>query len=211
MSRSIIVVASLLAFAACAAGEESSEAVPEVPAVEEPSAPSAPPPEVPATEEPGPLTDETPLTAEGWGPLRVGMTLEEVTAAAGEDANPEAVGGAEPSMCDEFRPTGTPPGTLVMMEQERLSRISISEGSPLRTDAGFGVGDAASAIKAEYGDRAQTMPHKYVEAPAEYITVWSTGSGAPDSRGIVYEIGGDGRVMHVHVGGPSIQYVEGCL
>ena len=63
-----------------------------------------PPTNQPIDAEPGP----TLLTAEGWDGLRIGMTRAEVVAAAGEDANPEAVGGPEPEMCDEFRPADAP-------------------------------------------------------------------------------------------------------
>ena len=55
------------------------------------------------------------------------------------------------------------------------------------------------------------MPHKYAEAPSEYITVWSTTDHqSAAARGIKYEIGPDGRVQSIAGGGPSIQYVEGC-
>jgi hypothetical protein len=151
------------------------------------------------------------LTADGWGPLRIGMTRQEVVTASGEDANPEAVGGPDPDSCDEFRPSRAPEGMLVMIEQGRLSRISLSEGSDVRTDEGFAVGDSAATIKAAYGSEAAATPHKYSPAPAEYITVWQGGASGPDARGMVYEVGTDGRVSHIHAGGPSIKYVEGCL
>lgn len=153
----------------------------------------------------------TALTADGWGPLRIGMTREAVVAAAGEDANPEAVGGPEPEQCDLFRPTRAPEGMIVMIEQGRLTRITLVDGASVETDRGFGVGDPASAIRAAYGAEATTSPHKYVAAPAEYITTWATAPPAAEPRGIRYEIGADGRVTHVHAGGPSIEYVEGCL
>jgi hypothetical protein len=55
------------------------------------------------------------------------------------------------------------------------------------------------------------MPHKYSEAPAEYITVWSMADHrSAAARGLTYEIGTDGRVESIAGGGPSIQYVEGC-
>ncbi len=159
----------------------------------------------------------TPLlvTGSGWGPLRIGMTLTQVTEALGADANPEAVGGAEPGVCDQFRPERAPEGTLVMMENGRLSRISLTEGSPLKTERGFGVGSTAAEIKAAYGGAVVSQPHKYQAAPAEDLFVWTTGGSTdyvqdPDARGVRYEIGGDGRVMAVHAGGPSIQLVEGC-
>ena len=148
---------------------------------------------------------------DGWGRLRIGMTRGEVVAAGGEDANPNAVGGPNPDECDQFRPARTPRGLLVMLENGILTRISLSDGTGIRTAADIGVGDPASAVMAAHGADAITTPHKYQEAPARYIAVWRTAPSAPDARGIVYEIGGDDRVMHIHAGGPSIEYVEGCL
>ena len=153
----------------------------------------------------------TTLTAEGWGPLRIGMTRAEVVAAAGEDANPQAVGGPEPEVCDEFRPEEAPEGLLVMMERDRLTRITVSDGTSIRTEPGFGVGDPAGPIREAYGADAVVSLHKYVSAPARYITVWKAAPDAANARGIVYEIDATGRVAHIHAGGPSIQYVEGCL
>ena len=148
---------------------------------------------------------------DGWGPLRIGMTRAEVVAAAGEDANPNAVGGPNPDECDEFRPARAPRGLLVMLEDGILTRISLSEGTGIRSASGIGVGDSAAAVMAAHGAVAVTTPHKYQDAPARYIAVWRTAPPASDARGLVYEIGGDDRVMHIHAGGPSIEYVEGCL
>lgn len=154
----------------------------------------------------------TTLTADGWGPLHIGMTRAAVVAAAGPDANPDAVGGADPQACDQFRPRSAPQGLLVMIERDTLTRISVSRRSGIRTDAAFGIGDPAAAVERHYGTRAAVTPHQYQEAPARYITVWMRGHPpAASARGIVYEIGRDGRVIHIHVGGPSIQHVEGCL
>jgi hypothetical protein len=139
------------------------------------------------------------------------MTRAEVVAAAGEDAHPEAVGGPDPETCDEFRPERAPEGMIVMVERGRLTRISLGAGSEVRTDRGFGVGATAAAVRDAYGDRAVASPHQYQPAPAEYVTVWETAPPGPNARGIVYEIGADGRVARVHAGGASIQYVEGCV
>lgn len=157
------------------------------------------------------------LTAEGYGPLRIGMTLDEVNAALGPDDDPDAIGGPEPEMCDQFHPENAPDGMIVMIEQGVLTSISLGEGSPVETSEGLSVGDAASAVRAAYGDRIRQMPHTYVDPPGEYLTVWTRGetdepyTDNPDARGIRYEIGMDGNVEIIHAGGPSIQYVEGCL
>ena len=161
------------------------------------------------------VTDRNLVSADGWGPLRVGMTVAEVTAAVGADSQPNAVGGADPASCDEFHPARAPEGLRVMMVDDRLARITLARAATLKTDRGFGLGDAASAIKASYGGAVIAQPHKYQSAPAEDLFAWREGAStayvtAPAARGIRYEIGSDGKVMAIHAGGPAIQYVEGC-
>lgn len=156
------------------------------------------------------------LTPEGLGPLRIGMTLAAVTAAWGPDANPEAIGGSDPAQCDQFRPERAPQGVLVMMENGRLTRISLINRNPARTEREVGLGSIAAQVKAAYKGAAVASPHKYRDPPAEYLTFWSRKAVAgdqstPTDRGIVFEVDGKGVVDLIHAGGPSIQYVEGCL
>ncbi len=183
----------------------------------EPAEP-APAPETPAPTPTPPAPDANALTAGGYGPLRIGMSKAEVVAALGDDANPGAVGGAEPEVCDQWRPARAPDGVLVMIQNGVLTRISVAEPATLKTDRGFGVGDTADSIKAAYGPLALSQPHKYSAPPAEDIFVWATGGPATTgayvqdeaARGVRYEINGEGRVQMIHVGGPAIQLVEGC-
>jgi hypothetical protein len=159
------------------------------------------------------------LTAEGFGPLRIGMSRAEVVEALGEDSDPQAVGGPDPESCDMFRPARAPEGLLVMIEEGRLTSLSLIDGSRVRSDRGLGLGlgATAAAVRAAYGEALRAGPHKYEEAPAEYLTIWAKDGPradeyetAPTARGIRYEIGGKGVVQAIHAGGPSIQYVEGC-
>ena len=198
MIRHLMLTTAVLALAACGAPDPEPAPAPE----------PAPPVVAP------PAADV--LTAQGFGPLRIGMTRAEVEAALGPDSNPGAVGGPDPASCDIFHPARAPEGLTVMVENGVLTSIWLQNGSTLKTDRGFGVGDTATAIKAAYGPLAYVSPHKYAEAPAEYITTWSVGTAAgyvqnPAARGIAYHIGTEGRAEHVAAGGPSIQYVEGCL
>ncbi|HEX8214838.1 MAG TPA: hypothetical protein VF582_05130 [Allosphingosinicella sp.] len=159
---------------------------------------------------------EAVLTSEGFGPLRIGMTRAEVVAALGEDSDPEAVGGPDPESCDEFTPARAPEGLLVMVEEGRVSRISLTEGSGVKTDRGLGIGAPASEVRAAYGAALVAEPHKYAEAPAEYLTIWAGGAKPaayvedPAARGLRYVVETGGKVATIHAGGPSIQYVEGC-
>jgi len=198
----------------CARGEPASDNRTAPPAANSPNAagrnetaPSA-----------APAAESWVLTGEGIGPLRIGMTLAEITAAAGPDSDPEGVGGPEPEACDQFRPERAPEGVIVMVEQGRLTRISLDEGARVATDRGIRVGDPAGRVREAYGAALSESPHECVEAPAAYLTYWAgnvrAGEGGyvedPAARGIRYETDERQRVTVIHGGGTSIQYVEGC-
>ncbi|QDH73279.1 hypothetical protein [Brevundimonas sp. M20] len=203
MIRRLLLTAAALAVAACNAPQEPAAAPEPAPA--------------PASQTPTPPVGADVLTANGFGPLRIGMTRAEVEAALGPDANPNAVGGADPDACDIFHPARAPEGLQVMLERGVLTSIWLVRGSPVKTQEGYGIGDDAERLKANYGSAAAFSPHKYVEAPAGYLTTWP-GNGRllntyvedPAARGMVFEIGKDGKVASIAAGGPSIQYVEGC-
>lgn len=177
-----------------------------------------PPSEPPSRLEPGMASAGSALTAEGWGPLRIGMSLEEVEDAVGEDSNPDAAGGPEPEVCDIFHPEDAPEGMMVMIQDGALSRITLSGESDVRTREGIGLGDPASAIENAYGDEAVTAPDAYLEPPARTYTVWTKGGDEdapyiddPAARGVRYLVDQSGTVTHIHAGDDSIQLVEGCL
>lgn len=175
-----------------------------------PSAPAEPAPATPA--EPGPpVSAANKLTANGFGPLHVGMTVAEIEAAMGPDSEPDAVGGPDPESCDMFHPSRAPAGLSVMVSNGVLTSIWVGGESTVETDRALNIGDTAAEVKRVYGTAALVTPHKYQEAPAEYVTVWSTADhSSPAARGLKYEIGADGKVQAIAGGGPSIEYVEGC-
>lgn len=151
------------------------------------------------------------MTADGWGPLRIGMTVAEITAALGPDANPGAVGGPDPGQCDEFRPENAPEGILVMVQRGVLTRISVSRNETIRTPEGLRIGDPEADVLAAYGTRARIEPHPYWPSPAKSITVWHGPRVDANPRGIRFEIDAKGNVAHLRAGGPSIEAIEGCV
>ena len=191
---------AVLSLAACNAPPEQAPAAPETPA----------PAEQPAT--PAPAASTNVLSAEGFGPIRVGQTIAEVTTAWG--APERAL--TDENGCNVFHPTRAPQGVLVMTEEGKVSRVSLTRDATATTDKGLKLGATAAEVKAAYGAAAQSSPHKYQSAPAEYIAVWSGGPRTEPyvndaaARGLVYEVGSDGKVTAIHGGGPSIQYVESC-
>lgn len=219
VSRAVVPLMLVVTLSACSgeAGESSSGSMPR--AGDSPNtkadAGSAESPPTDAGTSPDQLAEAEPgrdlITPDGWGPLRIGMSRVELVTAVGEDANPDAVGGPDPERCDEFRPSNAPAGILVMVERGVLTRISLSRNSSIRTPEGFGVGDSGSIILENYGSRARVDPHRYWAPPGKYITVWREAVSNADRRGIRYEIDTNDDVVHVRAGGPSIEYVEGCL
>ena len=210
IGRMKIAWAAALLLAGCGGAERGRQGNEAAPADEAAAEAPASVPKAPAAAVPA-------LTAEGFGPLRIGMSRAEAVKALGEDDDPRAVGGPDPESCDEFRPERAPQGMLVMIEAGRLTRISLVEGSKVSTDRGLRVGDPASAVRSAYGPALRSEPHKYEEAPAAYLTAWTKaahGTSAPpaepSARGIRFEAGADGRVRSISAGGPSIEYVEGC-
>lgn len=210
-----LAIGLLMALAACRPTPEERTAA-TMPANAYPRSPvepvTPPPSPVPRTRAPADLV----LGPNGLGPLRIGMSRAEVLAAWGDDADPQAVASADPAQCDQFRPARAPQGVLVMIEDGRLTRISLIRGNPIRTDRSVGLGSTAAEVRAAYGGAATSSPHKYRDAPAAYLTVWTRKAVAgdqasPTDRGIVFEVDGAGVVDLVHAGGPSIRYVEGCL
>ncbi|WP_312594966.1 hypothetical protein [Brevundimonas sp.] len=162
-----------------------------------------------------PAADPNILTAEGLGAARIGMSKADLVAAWGDRTNPNAVGGAEPEVCDQFHPARAPQGVNVMIQDGKLTRITLMHDARIKTDRGFGLGDTAMAVKQAYGGSIFAQPHKYQAAPAEDLFAWARGGSTsyvtdPSARGVRYEIGTDGKVMAIHAGDPSIQLVEGC-
>jgi hypothetical protein len=185
-SRILLAAAAVLALSACK------------PAVTEAPPPASAPP---AAKPPAPAGKVIPLTSEGFGALKIGMTEAEASTAIGGFKDGEA--SAE---CHERAVMDASLGLVVMFEEGRISRISAGEGSHVQTDHALAVGATEAAVRAAYPDGLIQEPHKYLMPPAKRLTHWDK---AP-VRGVLYEIGEKQTVIGISAGGPSIQYVEGC-
>jgi hypothetical protein len=157
----------------------------------------------------GARDDSAPLlTAEGYGPVSIGMTLEDARTASGAPLNEGGgVTDEDAHYCQE-QPWVLADGDklYLMFEEGRLTRISAdSDATHVRTAQNVGVGSTDAEVRAAYQDAAET-PAKYDDPPAHDLTAWI----APDQAGLRFEVNEAGLVTQVHAGGPSILYVEGC-
>lgn len=145
------------------------------------------------------------LTPDGYGPVRIGMTQKQVSAALKIKLEGEPV---EPGdQCVEMVPAGPDRGLVFMFESNRLARISIGAPSTIATPRGIRIGSTAADVKRAYGKGVKDEPHHYEGPVARYLTYWVR----PNTRGVRFETNDKLRVQTIHAGGSSIQLVEGCL
>ena len=134
------------------------------------------------TTEPG-LSEASGLRFDGIGPIKVGMTLAEATAAVGKPVtvNPDYVLDG----CAYARVEGGPEGLSFMVLRDndtdpwRIVRVNVGEKSRIATLSGVRIGATEAEVKSTYSGPGKTgtiavTGHEYVEA-GHYITYDVTG------------------------------------
>lgn len=193
MRLPIAVMALALTFAACSQAPQPVPDSAQSPAAAAPSASEAMAPPTPTASN---SADPAVLTLDGLGELR----LDQAVPADSRWAER----GAQAS--DTCRTVTSPdyPGVYAIVEGGKVRRITVGQRSPVELVEGIGVGASEAQVSAAFAGFRAT-PHKYVDAPAKYLTA---PSGEPALR---FEIGEDRKVSLIQVGmKPQLEYVEGC-
>jgi hypothetical protein len=148
-----------------------------------------------------------PLTADGYGDLRIGMSIADARRVSGQPLDAEALEPEIPGACSEQQYRAADGDQLwLMFEQDRITRITAGGEAPhTRTEQNVGVGSTDAEVRAAYPDVIE-QPAKYDDPPAHDLVAWTT----PQQSGLRFEVNAQGVVSAVHAGGPSILYVEGC-
>jgi hypothetical protein len=148
-----------------------------------------------------------PLTVEGYGDMRIGMTIEEARQVSGLAMDNPALEEDVPGACNEQQYATTDGDQLwLMFEGDRLTRVTASSEAPrTRTAQNVGVGSTDAEVRTAYQNVIEEGAH-YNEPPAHNLLIWT----APDQSGLLFEVNEQGVVTAVHAGGPSIRYMEGC-
>jgi hypothetical protein len=141
------------------------------------------------------------VTEYGIGPIRAGMTVEQVAQAMGGGFGAPKGGTAG---CTYAVLVKAPPGLAVMLQDGKVARVEVRSGT-IPTAAGARIGDSEARIKTLYPDRVTTTPHKYV-AGGHYLTV----TPADAKYRIVFET--DGKKVKTFRAGrvPEVEQVERC-
>lgn len=157
-----------------------------------------------ATAQPQPQARPVHLTPDGYGPVRIGMTRDQVAAALGTRLQGEPID--DESQCIEMTATSGYPGLVFMFLENRLSRIAAVRESRVTTPRGIALGATAGEVRLAYGTGLEAEPHHYLELPAEYLTFWVRRA----QSGVRFETDLNQRVDTIIAGNDSIQYIEGC-
>jgi hypothetical protein len=145
-----------------------------------------------------------PLTPDGWGPIRIGMS--EAQAIEAGKLQPPDDGPPLEGHFDCHDLLSETPNVWVMIREGNVARVSVYGEGEVVTDRGFGVGAREADILAAYGQDVEVREHAYDGEPAHYLTIWTD----PQVRGVRYETDTVGKVTAIHVGDESIQLIEGC-
>lgn len=161
------------------------------------------------------------INVDGFGPVRIGMTLQEARRALGpgwtleDPIEPGDVNG-----CRHLVRDGAP--VIYMLNGGRVTRASLSQAerstaSRVRTPRGIGLGSTEGEVRRAYGRALEDEPHAYVGLPGRYLTIWvvrpragRTNGEDPQARGIRFETDENRRVTQIHAGDSTIRYIEGC-
>jgi hypothetical protein len=135
----------------------------------------------------------------GLGPLRAGMTVEQVLALA------------DFSGIERRKPAGEcwylryGSEFALMIIDGKVVRVELQRTSTLATYAGARIGTTEAGLAALYGKRLDVQPHKYDPA-GHTITLKSSGG----DHGLRFETSG-GKVTAIQAGPwEHLNYVEGC-
>lgn len=150
------------------------------------------------------LTNQSKLTLNGIGTVRVGMTVKEATRVAGT----KLVGDAPNDNCYYVKPQGEPQNIGFMVTGGRISRVDVYKKSRVTTFSGARIGDTEAQIKSLYPGQITVTPHKYVEG-GHYLTLIPKDRAYGNYR-LIFETDGK-RVTQLRSGKlPEVEFVEGC-
>ena len=147
------------------------------------------------------------LTVEGYGDMRIGMSLEDARRVSGQPMANPPLDEETPGACSEqeYR-TADGDQLWLMFEGDKITRITASTEAPrTRTAQNVGVGSTDAEVRTAYQNVIEEGAH-YNPPPAHNLIIWTT----PEQSGLLFEVSEQGIVTSVHAGGPSIRYMEGC-
>ena len=141
----------------------------------------------------------------GYGPVTIGMTVEQASRALGVALEPAAPPEEGVGDCYFVYPVGSEERVGFMIAGGTVARVDVNEPGIL-TDAGVGVGSTEAEVKAAYGPGLEITGHKYTWMEGGHYLIVEPRPG----NKLVFE--SDGTTVTTYRAGrvPEVEYVEGC-
>jgi hypothetical protein len=140
----------------------------------------------------------------GFGPVKIGMTPEEVNKVLNvRNPDPPEVVSEE---CYYVEPVRRIKKIQFMVSSGTVARIDI-DNPEVRTDLGARIGDSEAFLKKIYGTRLKVERHFYSGSEGKYLTVFFFSDGRRAIRFETFR----GHVTRYYAGRlEEVQRVEGC-
>jgi len=146
----------------------------------------------------------------GVGPIRIGMTLEQVRRVLGD--RQAVLVGPYPNMpleeCAYLETSKTPKELGIMFMRGKVVRVDVWDPG-IQTKSGVSVGDTEDRVKQRYPGQIEVAPHHY-DGPESHYLNYTPGSTSDRHLGLVFETDGS-TVTSFRAGTKeAISLVEGC-
>jgi hypothetical protein len=144
---------------------------------------------------------DSPVTLQGIGPLRIGLSLAEIRRRFGavSEYGPHPDGD-----CEYFRAPAFP-GVSMMVQEGRVVRIDIDDPR-YRTRSGAHVGMSERRIRAIYGRQMVVEEHPYTHPQGKYLVY----EARSEPYSMIFETD-NGRAISFRVGlADYVSLIEGC-
>lgn len=162
------------------------------------------------------LTAKSPVRLDGIGPVIMGMTLDEATAAVGRRVavdQDSLISGDDTDLCGFAVVDGGPEELSFMVNRDRprdewrIVRLDVSDDGTIATVGGIRVGSTEEDVRRVYGNAIKTEPHAYTGPQGHYMILDGDG---PGGMKLLFET--DGTKVLTYRSGleGAVDAIEGC-
>lgn len=161
------------------------------------------------------LSEASRLRLDGIGPVKIGMTLSEASAAVGREVEVKenSLLADEESACGFADVEDGPAGLSFMVLRDnpgaewRIYRVDINETSRIATGGGVRIGATEDEVRQVYGAQLKTEPHEYTGPQGHYLVLDVDGEGG---YMLLFETDG-AKVLQFRSGNDAaVRAPEGC-